>query len=522
VAESGAPSAEQPSRVFVEYTDLTWQPSKMSQSWRGCLSRTVSRVINRGPHVRDEIRQKVLRAADTLEYRPHYHARHMRTQRSKVFGFLSDDIATTPFAGQIIQGAQEAAWQLEMLLLTFNTAGNATMEEAAVQMALERGVEGIIFATMYHRAVQVPKDAFRLPLVLVDCFARNCPVPSVVPDEVNGGFLATKLLLEKGHRRIAMINADQKYPAAVGRFRGYRPIPNPNQSSIPLVVTIPPTAADTGTPPSASPTGIVFNPSGSAFPLLGTGGKPAIFIFDAEDGAISGWNPTVDLTHAKTAKDNSGSGAVYKGLAIGTRSNGSLAIYATNFHAGTVDAFDSSFNPITGGFVDPSVPTGYAPFGIANIDNKIYVTFALQNDEKHDDVAGKGHGFVDVFSADGVFIRRLIPFNDMTGPLNSPWGLARVPQEFREFRHKFGGFGDNVLLVGNFGDGNINAFDIRTGAALGPLQNRRGEPLSFNGLWALVFLDNRLYFTAGIGDESHGLFGVIRSVDKEKEEDSHE
>jgi LacI family transcriptional regulator len=188
----------------------------------GVSFKTVSRVINRSPYVRDEVRQKVLRAADTLEYRPHHHARHMRTKRSKVFGFLSDDIATTPFAGQIIQGAQEAAWQLEMLLLTFNTGGNPAMEEAAVQMALERGVEGIIFATMYHRAVQVPKDAFRLPLVLVDCFARNCPIRSVVPDEVNGGLLATKLLLEKGHRRIAMINADQKYPAAAGRFRGYR------------------------------------------------------------------------------------------------------------------------------------------------------------------------------------------------------------------------------------------------------------------------------------------------------------
>jgi LacI family transcriptional regulator len=188
----------------------------------GVSFKTVSRVINRGPHVRDAIRQKVLRAADTLEYRPHHHARHMRTQRSQVFAFLSDDIATTPFAGQIIQGAQEAAWQLEMLLLTFNTAGNPAMEEAAVEMALERGAEGIIFATMYHRAVQVPKDAFRLPLVLVDCFARNCPVRSVVPDEVKGGFAATKLLLEKGHRQIAMINAEQKYPAAAGRFKGYR------------------------------------------------------------------------------------------------------------------------------------------------------------------------------------------------------------------------------------------------------------------------------------------------------------
>jgi LacI family transcriptional regulator len=188
----------------------------------GVSFKTVSRVINRSPNVRDEVRQKVLRAADALEYRPHLHARHMRTQRSKVFAFISDDIATTPFAGQIIQGAQVAAWRHEMLLLMFNTGGDPIVEEAGVESALERGVEGIIFATMYHRAVQVPKNALRVPLVLVDCFARNGGVSSVVPDEVNGGFAATKLLLEKGHRRIAMINADLKYPAAAGRLDGYR------------------------------------------------------------------------------------------------------------------------------------------------------------------------------------------------------------------------------------------------------------------------------------------------------------
>jgi LacI family transcriptional regulator len=188
----------------------------------GVSFKTVSRVINRSPHVKEEVRQRVLRAADSLEYRPHHHARHMRTQRSKVFAFLSDDIATTPFAGQIIQGAQEAALRREMLLLTFNTGGDPAVERAAVGMAIERGVEGIIFATMYHRAVDVPEDALGLPLVLVDCFPRNCSVRSVVPDEVHGGFSATKFLLEKGHRRIAMINANQKYPAAEGRFRGYR------------------------------------------------------------------------------------------------------------------------------------------------------------------------------------------------------------------------------------------------------------------------------------------------------------
>jgi LacI family transcriptional regulator len=188
----------------------------------GVSFKTVSRVINRSPHVRDEIRQKVLRAADALEYRPNLHARHMRTQRSKVFAFVSDDIATTPFAGQIIQGAQVKAWQREMLLLMFNTGGDPAVEEDCVKSALERGVEGIIFATMYHRAIKLPKNALRLPLVLVDCFTRDGAVKSVVPDESNGGFAATRLLLEKGHRRIAMINADKKYPAAAGRYQGYQ------------------------------------------------------------------------------------------------------------------------------------------------------------------------------------------------------------------------------------------------------------------------------------------------------------
>jgi LacI family transcriptional regulator len=188
----------------------------------GVSFKTVSRVINRSPHVRDEIRQRVLRAADALEYRPHLHARHLRTQKSKVFAFISDDIATTPFAGQIIQGAQVTAWQHEMLLLMFNTGGDPAVEEAGVESALERGVDGIIFAAMYHRSVRLPKNALRRPLVLVDCFAQDQVVPSVVPDEVNGGFTATGMLLEKGHRRIAMINANKKYPAAAGRYQGYQ------------------------------------------------------------------------------------------------------------------------------------------------------------------------------------------------------------------------------------------------------------------------------------------------------------
>jgi LacI family transcriptional regulator len=188
----------------------------------GVSFKTVSRVINRSPHLKDEMRQKVLRAIDALEYRPHYNARHLRTGRSNVIAFINDDIAITPFAGRIIQGAQEASWRTGMLLLTLHTGGDRSFERAAVQAALERQVEGIIFATMYHRVVEVPEAAFEVPLVLVDCFASNGPYTSVVPDEVGGGYAATKCLLEKGHRQIAMINADLKYPAAVGRLKGYR------------------------------------------------------------------------------------------------------------------------------------------------------------------------------------------------------------------------------------------------------------------------------------------------------------
>jgi LacI family transcriptional regulator len=188
----------------------------------GVSFKTVSRVINRSPHLKDDMRQKVLRAIDALEYRPHHNARHLRTGRSNVLAFINDDIAMTPFAGRIIQGAQEASWRHGMLLLTLHTGGDRSFERAAFQAALERQVEGIIFATMYHRVVEIPDPALELPLVLVDCFASNGQYTSVVPNEIGGGYAATKCLLEKGHRRIAMINADLKYPAAAGRLKGYR------------------------------------------------------------------------------------------------------------------------------------------------------------------------------------------------------------------------------------------------------------------------------------------------------------
>ncbi|MDQ2942237.1 MAG: TIGR03118 family protein [Candidatus Dormibacteraeota bacterium] len=275
-------------------------------------------------------------------------------------------------------------------------------------------------------------------------------------------------------------------------------------TALSLVVTVP---LPNGTAEHSAPTGIVFN-GGTDFKVSkGTKSGPSRFIFATEDGTISGWNPTVDLHLAVLKVDNSGSGAVYKGLAIGSTGAGTF-LYAANFHAGTVDVFDKNFAPATlaGKFKDSRIPKGYAPFGIQNLEGKLYVTYALQNAEKHDDVAGPGHGFVDVYGTNGVLLRRLIRH----GRLNSPWGLALAPsQGFGEFS------GD--LLVGNFGDGRINAYDLE-GDFDGTLK-QAGQPIVVSGLWALAFGNGgaagpttTLFFTAGIDEERHGLFGSIEAV----------
>ena len=268
---------------------------------------------------------------------------------------------------------------------------------------------------------------------------------------------------------------------------------------VPLVVTIPPPSGATG--PSA-PTGIVFNGNGGFTVSANGSSGSSLFIFDTEDGTISGWSPTVDLHHAILMVDNSGMSAVYKGLAIGTTQDGSF-IYANNFHSGWVEMYDSNFQFVKN-FTDMDLPAGYAPFGIRNIEGKLYVTFALQNAAKHDDVAGPGHGFLDVFDLNGNKIKRLISH----GELNSPWGLALAPADFGKFS------GD--LLVGNFGNGHINAYNIENGAARGHMLRPNGGTLEIDGLWGLAFGNgaaagptNTLLFTAGPDDESHGLFGKI-------------
>jgi len=275
----------------------------------------------------------------------------------------------------------------------------------------------------------------------------------------------------------------------------------------PLVVGIP---APDGTLTGA-PTGVVFN--GNSHDFMVTDGKKSgssLFIFATEDGTIAGWSPAVGFTQAFIAVDksqipNAANGAVYKGLAIAQTEDGQR-LYASNFRAGTVDVFDAGFNQIhvKGAFSDREIPAGYAPFGIQAIGSRIYVTYALQNDVKHDDLKGPHRGFVDVFSDEGKLVKRLIS----RGALNSPWGLALAPSGF-------GDFGGN-LLVGNFGDGMINAYDIHSGELEGSLRDTHGAPIVIDGLWGIAFGNGNkagptgtLFFAAGINEEADGLFGTL-------------
>lgn len=273
--------------------------------------------------------------------------------------------------------------------------------------------------------------------------------------------------------------------------------------SIPgLTVAIKPSATAT----QGQPTGCVYN-STTGFTVAT--GKPAGFIFDGQDGTITAWNSSVDLTHALVTVDNSASGAVYKGLAIGTNA-GATYLYATNFHAGTIEVYDSNFKPVTqasGAFTDAMIPSGFAPFNIQVVNGNLYVTYAMQDAAKHNDVPGAGNGYVDVYNTAGTLMQHLIAGS----PLNSPWGVALAPA----------GFGDyaNDLLVGNFGDGWINVFNPTTGAFLASLADVKGNTIAISGLWALQVGNggnggdkNAVYFTAGTGGQAHGLFGSLQAA----------
>jgi uncharacterized protein (TIGR03118 family) len=276
-------------------------------------------------------------------------------------------------------------------------------------------------------------------------------------------------------------------------------------------VTIPSPSGDT-----SAPTGQAFNSFQMSNPnaFLLSDGKPAVFLFATEDGTIAAWNPDAGNT-AELPIDNSNNvangdaaldvGAVYKGLAIGMSDNGPT-LYAANFRHGTVDMFGPDFKQ-TGSFTASDVPDGYAPFNVQVFDDKLYVTFAQQDDMKHDDVAGVGHGFVDVFNLNGKEIAQI----GAGGKLDSPWGLAIAPASFGKLA------GD--LLVGDFGDGRINIFDQNADQSLGQLKGPNGKPITIDGLWSLTPGNggsagnpNTIYFTAGPNDEQNGLFGSLNSV----------
>jgi uncharacterized protein (TIGR03118 family) len=251
--------------------------------------------------------------------------------------------------------------------------------------------------------------------------------------------------------------------------------------------------------PGGAPTGQVFNNT-SAFLLPGTT-TAARFIFIGEHGDLSAWAGGPAATFISHTD-----GAVYKGLALAHSPSGPMLL-AANFHDNRIDVFDGTFAPVpaTGMFSDPGLPTGYAPFNVAEIGGQVFVTYAKQDADAEDDVAGPAHGFVDVYTTSGAFVKRFASH----GVLNSPWGMTIAPASFGQFS------GD--LLIGNFGDGRIHAFDPNTGEVLGTLRGTSGKPLAIDGLWALMVGDavaggpNSIWFSAGPDHEAHGLLGILRA-----------
>jgi uncharacterized protein (TIGR03118 family) len=265
-----------------------------------------------------------------------------------------------------------------------------------------------------------------------------------------------------------------------------------------LVVTIPPTP---GSPANTigSPTGTVFNSTGASFTSFD---DVDLFLFATEGGTIAGWRGALG-TAGETLFDDSASGASYTGIAVSGSGAGAL-LYAADFANGRIATYNAAGGSIVGGFTDPVLPAGYSPFNIQNLGGTLFVTYAMIDPNTGDEVPGPSFGFVDEYDLTGNLILRLVS----GGALNAPWGLALAPAGFGPF----GG----ALIVGNFGDGRINAFNPTTGAFLGTLSDSVGDPLEIEGLWGLRFgnggnggLPDTLYFAAGINGEADGLFGSI-------------
>jgi len=269
--------------------------------------------------------------------------------------------------------------------------------------------------------------------------------------------------------------------------------------------------------PGDGPTGQVFNGTSGFVVTDGQNhSAPALFIFDSESGDITGWNPTVPPATAPAVSTQAFVGrhvdnAIYKGLALASVGTNPF-LYAANFHQGTVDVFDSTFTPtkLSGSFTDPNLPAHYAPFGIASLNGMIYVSYAQQDDKAEDEIDGFGLGVVDVYDTSGNFVKRLVNPGPL-GHLNAPWGMTMAPSGFGKFS------GD--LLVGNFGNGRIHAYDAVTGEFKGTLKDVHQNAIVIPGLWGLMFGNGTsagtktLLFSAGINHEANGLFGAITFAD---------
>ena len=361
------------------------------------------------------------------------------------------------------------------------------------------------------RALPAALFAVSLALAAPSIAASNAYEVTNLVSDVPGAALKTDPHLVNGWG-VAFNPYNPGYVWVVANHTGVSTLYDGQGNPQSLVVKIP-AASGNG---QGSPTGIVFNGSSDFKIDVGSGAPPtpARFIFASEDGLISAWAP--GLTTAVRAATNAS--AVYKGVALagnGTRNQ----LYAADFGGGKIDVYTDTFAPITvpGSFSDPHIPKGFAPFNIQNIQGNLYVAYAKLKEGSTDEQAGPGLGFVDVFDADGFLLKRLVS----RGRLNAPWGLALAPAGFGKV--------SNRLLVGNFGDGIINAYDVFDGHFVGHLRMSNGRDVKIDGLWGIAFGNglqsqptDTLFFAAGPDDENHGLYGRIDATGSSEPGNPHD
>jgi uncharacterized protein (TIGR03118 family) len=373
------------------------------------------------------------------------------------------------------------------------------------------------------RSAREPSPALRLEQL------EDRSVPSA-------GFAATSLVSNipglAAHTDPHLLNAWGFYVTPLGQFRvaangtGLAPLISANGTVTTPTVVLPPPP---GSPPhsTSAPNGAVPNTTSDFVITFNGQSAPAAAIFSTEDGTILASNSALSNRFGVVAADQSSTTAVYKGLAMGS-SGGANYLYATDFRHGTVTVFDKNFAVHTffaGQFTDPNPVAGFAPFNVLNVNGTLIVTYAKQDDAKHDDVAGAGNGFIDEFDTGGHFIKRLASGTAAGGSLtklNSPWGMAVAPAGF--------GTLGGALLVGNFGDSHVSAFNLTSGSFIEQLKDTSGQPLVLDagitgaggdtkGLWGIGFGNGQggagaqsLFFAAGPNDESDGVFGVVNAV----------